>query len=134
MGGELLGARLEAQLAFPGRIKTAFTSWRLGLRRTIENKDYLVVQGSQGTGTNQILGTFYFDQESGLLKRLVRMVPSPVGRVSVQIDYADYRDIGNGVKLPFEYLFSWLDGRYTAKIKEYKVNTAIDAAMFARPK
>ncbi len=134
VGGELMGARLEAQIAFPGQIKTALGNWRLGLRRQIEDKDYLVVQGSQGTGTNQMLGTFYFDQDTGLLRRLIRMVPSPVGRVSVQIDYSDYRDIGNGVKLPFEYQFSWLDGRYTAKIQEYKVNAAIDAAMFGRPK
>ena len=35
------------------------------------------------------------------------------------------RDV-NGVKLPFEYSFFWLDGRYTAKIKDYKFNTTID--------
>ena len=34
----------------------------------------------------------------------------------------------------FEYNFYWLDGRYTAKIKDYKFNTAIDAAIFQRPK
>ena len=46
VGGELDGARLEAQLAFPGQIKQALNNWRVGLRRTIGNKDYLVVQGS----------------------------------------------------------------------------------------
>src|SRR5262249_26125152 len=46
VGEELDGARLEAQMAFPGQLKTALSNWRVGLRRAIEGKDYLVVQGS----------------------------------------------------------------------------------------
>jgi hypothetical protein len=129
IGEELDGARFEAQLAFPGQIKTALTNWRVGLRRTIDNKDYIVLQG---TGPRQFLATLYFDPDTGLLRRLVRYGPSPVGRVATQIDYKDYRDVG-GIKFPFEYQFSWLDGRYTAKIKEVKTNVAIDAAKFGRP-
>jgi hypothetical protein len=129
VGGELDGARLEAQVAFPGSIKTALNNWRVGLRRSIADKDYLVVQGN---GARGLLATFYFDPETFLLRRLVRYAPSPVGRVPIQIDYLDYRDVG-GIKFPFEYQFSWLDGRYTAKIKEIKTNVAIDAARFGRP-
>jgi hypothetical protein len=129
VGGELDGARLEAQLAFPGQIKTILTNWRTGLRRAIDNKDYLIVQGR---GQRGLLATFYFDEETGYLRRLVRYTPSPVGRVSTQIDYLDYRDVG-GIKFPFELRFSWLDGRYTAKIKDIKTNVAIDAAKFGKP-
>jgi hypothetical protein len=129
VGGELDGARLEAQLAFPGQIKTILTNWRTGLRRVIGNKDYLIVQGN---GPRGVLATFYFDEETGYLRRLVRYTPSPVGRVSTQIDYLDYRDVG-GIKFPFELQFSWLDGRYTAKIKDIKTNVAIDAAKFGKP-
>jgi hypothetical protein len=46
LGEELDGARLEAQLAFPGQIKQVLTNWRVGLRRAIANRDYLVVQGT----------------------------------------------------------------------------------------
>jgi len=130
VGGELDGARLEAQLAFPGNIKQTLNNWRTGLRRAIDNKDYLIVQG---TGPRGLLATFYFDEETGYLRRLVRYTPSPVGRIAVQIDYTDYRDVG-GIKFPFELQFSWLDGRYTAKIKDIKTNVAIDAAKFAKPK
>jgi photosynthetic reaction center cytochrome c subunit len=129
VGEELDGARLEAQMSFPGQIKQALTNWRAGQRRTIGDKDYLVVQG---TGQRGLLATLYFDPQSGLLTRMVRYGPSPVGRVPTQIDYSDYRDVG-GVKFPFEYKFSWLDGRYTAKLKEIKTNIAIDAARFGRP-
>ena len=99
------------------------------MRRSIDNKDYIILQG---TGPRQFLATLYFDPDTGLLRRLVRLGPSPVGRVATQIDYKDYRDVG-GIKFPFEYQFSWLDGRYTAKIKEVKTNVAIDAAKFGRP-
>ena len=128
-GEELDGARLEAQMAFPGRIKQALNNWRVCLRRSIEGLDYLIVQG---TGPRGLLATLYFDPDTNLLRRMVRYGPSPVGRVPTQIDYLDYRDVG-GIKFPFEYRFSWLDGRYTAKIKEIKTNVAIDAARFGRP-
>jgi photosynthetic reaction center cytochrome c subunit len=129
VGEELDGERLEAQMAFPGQLKQALNNWRTGLRRAIDGKDYLVVQGR---GPRNLLATLYFDQNTGLLRRLVRYGPSPVGRVPTQIDYTDYRDVG-GIKFPFEYQFSWLDGRYSAKIKDIKTNVAIDAARFARP-
>ena len=129
VGEELDGERLEAQIAFPGQIKQALNNWRAGLRRSINNKDYLIVQGR---GPRNLLATLYFDPDTGLLRRMVRYGPSPVGRVPTQIDYTDYRDV-NGIKFPFEYQFSWLDGRYSAKIKDVKVNVAIDAGKFGRP-
>jgi len=49
-----------------------------------------------------------------------------------QIDFADYRDV-NGIKFPFEYRFSWLDGRYTAKLAKVETNVAIDPAKFGKP-
>ena len=46
--------------------------------------------------------------------------------------YTDYRDVG-GIKFPFELTFLWLDGRYTAKLTDIKVNVPIDAAKFNKP-
>jgi hypothetical protein len=129
VGEELDGARLEAQLFFPAQIKTILNNWRVGARRSIGDRDYVVVQGN---GPRGYMATLYFDPDSGLLRRLVRYGPSPVGRVIVQIDYTDYRDV-NGIKFPFEYKFSWLDGRYTAKLTDIKTNVAIDASRFGRP-
>ena len=70
---------------FRVRSKRFSRNWRTGLRRAIDDKDYLIVQGN---GPRGLLATFYFDEETGLLRRLVRYTPSPVGRVSVQIDYS----------------------------------------------
>jgi photosynthetic reaction center cytochrome c subunit len=128
-GQELDGQRFEAQLAFPAQIKQILNNWRTGHMRSIGDRAYRVVQGN---GPKGFLATLYFDPDSGLLTRLVRYGSSPVGRVLSQVDYADYRDVG-GIKFPFELKFSWLDGRYTAKITDVKVNVPIDDATFGRP-
>jgi photosynthetic reaction center cytochrome c subunit len=128
-GGEREGARLEAQLSFPGQIKEALTGWRGAARQSIGGRDYLVVQGN---GPRGFVATLYFDPRSGLLARVVRYTPSAIGRMPTQIDYADYRDVG-GVKFPFEYRFTWLDGRYTAKLNDLKTNVSVDPAKFGKP-
>ena len=129
IGSELDGIRLEAQLAFPGQIKQVLDNWRGAATRSIGDRDFLAVQGS---GPRGFLATLYFDPATGLLSRMVRYGPSPIGRMPTQIDYGDYRDVG-GIKFPFEYKFTWLDGRYTAKVNEVKANVAVDAARFGRP-
>lgn len=129
VGSELDGARLEAQLAFPGQIKQALTNWRGAALRSVGDRDFVVVQGS---GPRDFLATLYFDPKTNLLARVVRHGPSPIGRMPTQIDYGDYRDVG-GVKFPFEYKFTWLDGRYTAKLIKIETNVAIDAAKFGKP-
>src|SRR5262249_7796672 len=104
-------------------------TWRVGQMESIGTKDYYVVQG--GTA-NTVLATLFIDSDTGLLYRLIRYTPTPAGRASTQIDYADYRDVG-GIKFPFEINFLWLDGRYTAKIDDVKVNAAIDNKVFGKP-
>jgi photosynthetic reaction center cytochrome c subunit len=148
-GGELDGARLDAQLSFPGQIKEALSNLRVSLPATISDlpgpssqtsndssmlavgKDRLV-NVVQGTGPRGALATLYFDQQSGLLLRMVRYGPSPVGRVPTQIDYADYRDVG-GIKMPFRLIFGWLDGRDAIQLTDVQTNVPIDAARFGRP-
>jgi len=128
-GSELDGARLDALLSFPGQIKTALSSWRVGALDSIGDKEVQVVQGS---GPRGLLATLYFDTKTGLLVRLVRYSASPIGRVPTQIDYSDYRDV-NGIKFPFKYTFSWLDGRDSFQLSDVKINVPIDAAKFGKP-
>jgi hypothetical protein len=136
-GGDLQAARVEAELTFPARIKQAFTTWRVGPPSTIDERDVQVVQGSSpGRG----MATFFFDKESGLLVRLIRYADSIAGRIPMQTDYADYRDVairggsGSGViKLPFKWTYTWLDGRYTIELTDVRPNVAVPAARFAKP-
>jgi len=128
-GGELDGAKLDAQIAFPAQLKTLLTRWRVGAPATIEDRDVDVVQGA---GPRGLIATFYFDRQSGLLVRMVRYSNSPIGRVPTQVDYADYRDVG-GIKMPFKWTFSWLDGRDAFELSDVQLNVPIDAAKFAQP-
>ena len=128
-GNDLAGARLDSMLAFPGQIKTALSNWRVGPEDSIRDRTVYVVQGS---GPGGLLGTLYFDKETHLLLRYVRQTPSPVGRISIQQDFDDYREV-NGIKFPFKYSFLWLDGRFTALISDVRLNVPVDAAKFAKP-
>jgi photosynthetic reaction center cytochrome c subunit len=128
-GADLDGLRIDAELAFPARIRQVAGQWRTGAATAIDDREVQVVQG---TGSGGALVTLYFDAESGLLVRQVRFVPSPVGRLPTQVDYADYRDVA-GVKLPHRWTVTWLDGRETVELREVRPNAAIDAARFARP-
>jgi hypothetical protein len=128
-GGANEGAKLDAALAFPGQIRQALTNWRVGFSTTVNGTEVRMVQG---TGPSGLLGTFYFDKESGLLVRMVRYVNSAVGRVPTQIDYSDYRDVA-GVKMPFKWSYAWVSGREEFSLTDIQPNVAIDAAKFGKP-
>jgi photosynthetic reaction center cytochrome c subunit len=128
-GADLDGVRLDAELAFPARIKQMLTGWRVGRPNAIGDREVQVVQG---TGAGGVMATLYFDSATGLLRRQVRFVDSPVGRIPTHVDYDDYRDVA-GVKMPFRWTVTWLDGRDTITLKEIRPNVAIDPARFAQP-
>jgi photosynthetic reaction center cytochrome c subunit len=125
----LEGGKLDAQLAFPGNIKTWFTNWKVSYPTTIDGKDMYVVQGSRAPG---FIATFYFDKQTGLLRRMVRYAHSAVGRVPTQIDYSDYRPVA-GVMMPFKWTFGWVSGREEYTLTEVQPNAPVDEAKFAQP-
>jgi photosynthetic reaction center cytochrome c subunit len=86
-----------------------------------------------GNGPGRVFVTMYFDKKTGNLVRMIRYAASPIGRMPTQIDYADYRDVGNGIKLPSKFTFSWLDGRDAFQLTNIRLNQPIDAAKFGRP-
>jgi photosynthetic reaction center cytochrome c subunit len=146
-GGDLDGARFDAQLSFPGQIKQILTNLKAGpptsitdlpapdsqasLQQEVKLETH-VVDTVQGTGPRGLLVTLYFDKQTGLLLRELRYGASPIGRVPTQIDFADYRDV-SGVKLPFRITYAWLDGRDSIVLNEIKTNVAVDEAKFGKP-
>jgi photosynthetic reaction center cytochrome c subunit len=148
MGGDLDGARFDAQLSFPGQIKDILTNLKSGpptsitdlpapssqasLLQDATSEQTHVVDVVQGTGPRGLLVTLYFDKGTGLLSRELRYGNSPIGRVPTQIDFADYRDV-NGVKLPFRITYAWLDGRDSILLREITTNVPIDETKFGRP-
>lgn len=147
-GGDLDGARFDAQLSFPGQIKQILTNLKTGppisimdlpgpSSQTSLQQDLALGQSHecdvvQGTGPRGLLVTLYFDRQNGLLLRELRYGNSPIGRVPTQIDYGNYRDV-NGIKLPFRITYAWLDGRDSIELTDIKTNVPIDEAKFGRP-
>jgi hypothetical protein len=130
-GGDLDGARLDALLSLPAGIKQAITNPSVG-STAVDDKDVMVVQGTANGGRSSI--KLYFDKQSGLLVRQVRFAETMIGRVPVQVDYSDYRDVaGTGVKLPFHIITTWTDGRSDVLLTSAATNVAIDAAKFNQP-
>src|SRR5690242_15051357 len=129
-GGNLEGAKLDAELSFPGQIKQTLTGWRSGFPPTfIDDKEVEVVQGTSAQKTPVKL---YFDKKSGLLVRLVRYTLTAIGTNPTQVDYSDYRDVA-GVKMPFHYTVTWTDGRSTTDLSSIQPNVPVDASKFAKP-
>lgn len=129
-GGDLEGARADADLAFPARIKEEFKNWRGGFPAiTINDKPVQVIEGTTAGGSAIKL---YFDKESGLLVRQVRYNNTIIGLTPAHVEYSDYRVV-NGVKVPFHWTTTWVDGQSTTELSSVQANVPIDAARFTKP-
>lgn len=132
VGDSLNGARLDAQLAFPGQIKQVLTDWRTGFPPlSIDDRPMDVIEGRTAGATRVKL---YFDKKTGLLERSVRYSKTAVGTVPINVVYSNYRDVpGVGVKIPYTWQVTWTNGRGTYNITSLQPNAAIDAGRFGRP-
>jgi photosynthetic reaction center cytochrome c subunit len=128
-GGDLDGIKLDSALAFPATLKQALTDWRTGFPTTLINeRPVQVVQAMAGASRVKL----FFDKETGLLTRVVRYSKTMVGQVPAQIDYSDYREVA-GVKIPFQWRLTWVDGQSTYTLDTLQPNAAIDPARFGKP-
>ena len=127
-GGNLDGAKLEAALFFPARLRQLYPQWRVG-ETAIDDKN---VQLLQSNVAGQPPVNLYFDETTGLLVRVVRFAETAVGRVPTQYDFSDYREV-SGVKVPFKWISTWTDGQVTWEMTQVQLNGTIDPARFNRP-
>jgi hypothetical protein len=132
VGPSLEGARLDAQLAFPGQIKQVLTDWRTGFPRLrIDGREIDVIEGRAPSRSAVKL---YFDRETGFLVRSVRYSRTAVGTVPITVVYSNYRDVpGVDMKVPYTWEVIWTNGRGTYNITAVQANVAIDAERFGRP-
>ena len=128
-GPDIDAAAMDADLHFAAHLKGMFSEARLrGTEKIGDHEVYLVVGQREGKTPLRL----YFDEQSGLLIRLVRFGETPLGRLPTQIDYADYREAG-GVKIPFRWTLARPGGRFTIQISDVKLNVPVDDAKFAKP-
>jgi hypothetical protein len=129
-GSMLEGGKLEAELLFPGRLRTYLNNWIVSLPATINGRGVWTVQGR---GANGLVATFYFDKETGLMTRYIRYSTTTIGRVPTQIDFSDFRPVA-GVMMPFKWTYQWISGKEEYEINQYQPNVPVDASKFAEPK
>src|SRR5579863_5935476 len=128
-GSDLDGAAIDADLHLPTHLKQMFTQMEVRGPETIEaHTTYEVVGQREGKPQIQL----YFDEESGLLVRLVRYGETALGWLPTQIDYADYRNV-DGVKVPYRWTLARPSGRFTIQITELKQNVPVDDTKFVKP-
>ena len=121
-------AGLDAEFALALRLKELFPQLRRGRPDTINGTPVEVLTGMrQGKAPVRL----YFDQNTGLLLRMVRYAETSMGRMPTQIDYADYRTV-DGIKVACKWTLSRPNGRFTIQIKDVKQNVAIEDAKFAK--
>ncbi|MGC1365712.1 MAG: c-type cytochrome [Candidatus Acidiferrum sp.] len=121
--------RISADLYFASDVKTLYKKFVVRPGEKIDGHDtYLVIGQNEGQTPLRL----YFDQQSGLLLRLVRYAQTAVGRNPTQIDYADYRD-SDGVQIPFRWTLARPGGRFTIQIDQVQQNVPVDDAKFAPP-
>jgi photosynthetic reaction center cytochrome c subunit len=126
---EQKAASIDAQLYFPVWLPKAYPEGKATAGDEIDGKaTYLV----SATGPDQLPLNMYFDQQSGLLVRLIRYAETPLGRNPTQIDYADFRAV-DGLKLPYRWTLARPNGRFTIQIEEVKQNVPEDEKLFVMP-
>ena len=126
---EAFASSLDADFYLVADLKQIFPQIRRGRVTEINGSPCEMISASK-PGEPPV--NLYFDQQSGLLIRMVRYSQTPMGRMPTQIDYADYRDAG-GVKIPWRWTLARANGRFTIQLKEVKENVAIDDSKFTKP-
>ena len=122
-------ARIDSDFYFASHVKTLFQKFTVVPGEKIDGHDtYLVFGRNEGQPPLRL----YFDQQFGLLLRLVRYAETALGRMPTQIDYADYRD-ADGVKIPYRWTLARPGNRFTIQIDDVKQNVPVDDAKFAAP-
>jgi photosynthetic reaction center cytochrome c subunit len=128
-GADLEAVRTDADLHFPLHIRELYPEVHVQYPEKIGQRDVYVLFCIRET---QPPTKLYFDEQSGLLVRVVRYAESPLGLNPQQMDYADYRDV-DGVQVPFRVTISQSGSTSTIRIGEVKHNVPIDHNRFSRP-
>ncbi|MEJ2007083.1 MAG: c-type cytochrome [Acidobacteriota bacterium] len=128
-GSELDEARLEADFYFPLNIAKDFSTLRPRPPLKVDGHEAYRLMGMRPGKPPVELD---FDEQSGLLVRLVYLTQTAVGLLPEQTDFADYREV-NGVKVPFRETVARPDEHSTLQVTSIQQNVPISSAKFAIP-
>jgi photosynthetic reaction center cytochrome c subunit len=126
---EVEAARLDAEIHFAARLSELYTDFHVLPGEAIAGRPaYLLTAKAPGKPALDL----YFDQENGLLLRLIRYAETPLGRNPTQIDYSDFRETG-GVKIPYHWTLARPGGAFSIQVESVQQNVPIDEKLFVMP-
>jgi len=126
---EQQSARIDAQIYFPVRLRELYQEFKVLTGETIDGHTTFLVT-AKGASIPPL--RLYFDQQTGLLLRLIRYTETPLGRNPLQVDYTDYRD-ASGFKIPYQWTLTRTNGSFTICINSVEQNIPIDEKLFVMP-
>lgn len=129
-GSDLEAAAIDADLHLAMHLKAMFASAEVrGTQQKIPDHSAYVLVGQREGKAPMLL---YFDDQSGLLLRMVRFSDTALGLLPTQIDYADYKET-DGVKVPLRWTLSRPEGKFTIQISDIQQNVPVDESKFVKP-
>jgi Photosynthetic reaction centre cytochrome C subunit len=133
---ELSGAELDeikrgAEFYETLRLKDLYPNMKVVGKEKIGGREAFVVESVLNPNRTDRL---FFDTQTGLLVRTLKLTQTLIGRIPEQIDFEDYREV-DGVKMPFSIKLSFVDPwiGWTRKFTEIKHNVTVDAKLFDMP-
>ena len=121
-------AQIKRDAVFYKELKTEqlYSSLTLLGKTSVRDADTYVVQAKPVDGPVEKL---FFDVKTGLLVRRYTESDTALGKLPLQTDYEDFRDV-DGVKQPFLIHWSFPGRVWGRKIEEIKQNAPLDDAKF----
>lgn len=95
-------------------------------KTSVRDADAYIVEAKPADGPVEKL---FFDVKTGLLVRRYTESDTPLGKLPLQTDYEDYREV-DGIKQPFLIHWSFPGRVWGRKIDEIKQNLPLDDAKF----
>jgi hypothetical protein len=121
-------AQIKRDAVFYKELKTEqlYSSLTLLGKTSVRDADAYIVEAKSADGPTEKL---FFDVKTGLLVRRYTESDTPLGKLPLQTDYEDFRDV-DGVKQPFLIHWSFPGRVWGRKIDEIKQNVPLDDAKF----
>jgi hypothetical protein len=120
--------QLKRDAVFYKELKTQelYSELRVLGRSAVRDEDAYVIQAKPASGPVEKL---FFNVKTGLLVRRYTESDTPLGKLPLQIDFEDYREV-DGIKQPFLIHWSFPGRVWGRKIDEIKQNVPLEDAKF----
>lgn len=122
-------ARVDADLALPLHLKAHYPMLIVMGREVVEGKEAVTVAAKATDESRLILS---FDAATGLLVRRLAFLPTPLGRLSSETTWSDFRAV-DGVQVPFKVISRGPHGASVTTFSDIQQGVALDDAVFKAP-